>query len=152
MFSGTCLATCLAGGRHGPQRGRDGKVEVTLDLVAAARGVTKTVTVHREELCPDAPATVRGAAHGRRRANVAAATARRFRIRVFFGCNRPAGHAAAQGTVVTDPCPSAGRGRVKAKRVLEVTIPPGVDTGTPSAFPAKARRAIPARRAATSIA
>src|SRR5260370_10646262 len=39
-----------ARGRHGPQRGRDRKVEIELDLAEAAHGVTKTITVSREEL------------------------------------------------------------------------------------------------------
>src|SRR5262245_53408379 len=41
------------GGRHGPQAGRDLLIDIELDLVEAARGVRKTVTVPREELCSD---------------------------------------------------------------------------------------------------
>src|SRR5437870_923944 len=39
--------------RAGPRRGRDGKVEIELELSEAARGVTKSVTVSREELCSE---------------------------------------------------------------------------------------------------
>ena len=39
--------------RHGPQRGRDHKIEIELDLVEAARGILKLVTVSREELCSE---------------------------------------------------------------------------------------------------
>src|SRR5260370_9990772 len=39
--------------RSGPQRGRDRKVEVELELAEAARGVKKTVSIDREELCPE---------------------------------------------------------------------------------------------------
>src|SRR5436305_14779174 len=38
-------------GRRGPQAGRDLQITIEVDLVEAARGITKTITVPREELC-----------------------------------------------------------------------------------------------------
>src|SRR5215468_8578975 len=40
-------------GRHGPQPGRSLRVEMHLDLAEAYRGVTRTLTITREELCTD---------------------------------------------------------------------------------------------------
>src|SRR2546426_762372 len=37
--------------RHGPQRGRDRKIEIELNLAEAAHGTTKSISVSREELC-----------------------------------------------------------------------------------------------------
>src|SRR5713226_9738740 len=37
--------------RRGPQAGRDLQIGIELDLAEAARGVSKTITVPREELC-----------------------------------------------------------------------------------------------------
>ncbi len=119
------------GGRQGPQRGRDGKVEVTIDLVAAARGVTKTVTVHREELCAECSGS--GSRRGTRPAACKRCNGNGVVIQNqgFFRVQQTCRACGGSGTVVSDPCPAcSGAGRVKAKRVLEVNIPAGVDTGT----------------------
>ena len=48
----------------------------------------------------------------------------------FFSVARPCPDCAGEGTIVTDPCPDCrGEGRIEKERNLEVTIPPGVDTG-----------------------
>src|SRR6266704_5287481 len=39
--------------RQGPQRGRDQKVEIELELTEAFTGCTRSITVSREELCGD---------------------------------------------------------------------------------------------------
>jgi molecular chaperone DnaJ len=118
-------------GRQGPQRGRDGKVEVTIDLLAAARGVAKTVTVHREELCAECSGS--GARRGTRPAQCKRCNGQGVVIQNqgFFRVQQTCRACGGSGSVVTDPCPAcSGAGRVKAKRVLEVNIPAGVDTGT----------------------
>lgn len=118
-------------GRQGPQRGRDGKVEVTIDLVSAARGVTKTVTVHREELCTECSGN--GSRRGTRPASCKRCNGQGVVIQNqgFFRVQQTCRACGGSGTVVSDPCPAcSGAGRVKAKRVLEVNIPAGVDTGT----------------------
>lgn len=118
-------------GRQGPQRGRDSKVEVTLDIFEAARGVSRTVTVHREELCSDCSGS--GCRKGTR-----PSTCRRchgngvtIQNQGFFRVQQTCRACNGSGSIVTDPCPScSGAGRVKAKRVLDINIPAGVDTGT----------------------
>lgn len=119
------------GRRQGPQRGRDGKVEVVLDLVAAARGTTKTVTVHREELCVECSGS--GSRRGTRPAQCKRCNGNGVVIQNqgFFRVQQTCRGCNGSGTVVSDPCPScSGAGRTKAKRVLDVNIPAGVDTGT----------------------
>ena len=119
------------GRRQGPQRGRDGKVEVTLDLVAAARGVTKSVTVNREELCVECSGS--GSRRGTRPAQCKRCNGNGVLIQNqgFFRVQQTCRACNGSGQVVSDPCPScSGAGRIKAQRVLEVNIPAGVDTGT----------------------
>src|SRR5947209_8770069 len=41
------------GGRGGPQAGRDLQYTIEIDLLEAAKGVRKSFTIPREELCPD---------------------------------------------------------------------------------------------------
>src|SRR5438874_11408616 len=45
------------GGRRGPQSGRDMEAVLDVELVEAARGVTKTITITREELCSECSGT-----------------------------------------------------------------------------------------------
>jgi molecular chaperone DnaJ len=117
--------------RHGPQRGRDHKVQIDLDLAEAARGVTKSISVERKELCPECSGT--GAGRGTR-----PATCRRcnghgvvVQSQGFFRVQQTCRGCGGTGTIITDPCSTCfGRGRVLAKRTLDVAVPPGVDTGT----------------------
>jgi molecular chaperone DnaJ len=118
-------------GRHGPQRGRDGRVEVQLDLVEAAHGVTKTVTVNREELCNECGGT--GARRGTRPVPCRGCGGRGVRrIRQGpFSIQQTCRDCGGTGTIVTDPCHEcSGNGRVMAQRTLSVAIPAGVDNGT----------------------
>jgi molecular chaperone DnaJ len=123
----------IFGGRrsHGPQRGRDRKVEVELELVEAARGITKTVTITREELCPECSGS--GARRGTRptacrRCNGQGAV---IHNQGFFRVQQTCRACGGTGAIITDPCGQcSGQGRVAARRTLEINVPPGVDTGT----------------------
>jgi molecular chaperone DnaJ len=118
-------------GRAGPQPGRDLQVAVDLELVEAARGVTKGITLGREELCSDC------SGNGCRR-GTSPAPCRRCNGRGvvvvnqgFFRVQQTCRGCGGRGAVITDPCPECnGNGRVMARRSLDVNIPPGVDTGT----------------------
>jgi molecular chaperone DnaJ len=119
------------GGRRGPQPGRDLQVVIDLQLAEAFRGTQKTVTIPREELCPECGGS--GAQRGTqpavcRRCNghgVVVASQGFFRVQQT--CRACGG----RGTVITDPCTNChGNGRVVVRRSIEVSVPPGVDSGT----------------------
>jgi len=119
------------GGGRRVRRGADLRVDVTLDLEEAARGVAKTLEFPRSKPCGSCKGT--GSKPGSQRA-----ACRRCNghgqvvqsmgiLRVQTTC--PSCHGA--GSVVTDPCPSCrGRGHVQEREKLEVNIPAGIDTGT----------------------
>jgi molecular chaperone DnaJ len=116
--------------RHGPQPGRDLEVLIELDLAEAARGVRKSVTIPREELCSEC------AGHGLRRGTRPAPCRRCggqgvvVQSQGFFRVQQTCRGCGGRGTIITDPCPACGgSGRVTSRRTLEVDIPPGVDTG-----------------------
>jgi molecular chaperone DnaJ len=118
------------GGRGGPQRGRDLRTEVEIELVDAARGTTRTITVPREELCGDCSGT------GNRKGSQPAVCRRcggQGAVAInqgFFRITQTCRACGGRGTVVVDACPGcSGRGRVVLRRSLEITIPPGVDNG-----------------------
>jgi molecular chaperone DnaJ len=116
--------------RHGPQPGRDLQTTIELDLVEAARGVKKTISVAREELCPECSGT--GARRGTqpsvcRRCNGHGVV---VQSQGFFRVQQTCRGCGGRGAVVTDPCGECnGNGRMLARRTLEVNVPAGVDTG-----------------------
>jgi molecular chaperone DnaJ len=116
--------------RYGPQGGRDLEVGLEIDLIEAARGVTKNLAISREELCAECSGNGcrRGTQPGfcRRCAGQGVVVVSQGFFRVQQTCRNCGG----RGAIITDPCPAChGRGRVAARRSLDVAIPPGVDTG-----------------------
>lgn len=118
------------GGDNGRRGGRDLQYQVDLDLVEAARGVKKSITIPREELCQECSGS--GAKRGTRPAQCRRCSGHGVVIQRqgFFSVQRTCSGCGGRGVVITDPCPTChGEGRVTVRRTLEVTVPPGVDTG-----------------------
>lgn len=117
--------------RHGPQPGRDLQVVVDLELTEAYRGVSKSLSIPREELCTTCSGN--GCQPGTqpvrcRRCNGQGAV---IMSQGFFRVQQACRACGGRGAVITDPCSGChGRGRVEMRRQLDVAIPPGVDTGT----------------------
>jgi molecular chaperone DnaJ len=117
--------------RRGPQPGRDLQVSVEVELVEAARGLSKNLTVPREELCNECSGS--GSRRGTQPAGCRNCQGRGVvNLRQgFFQIQQTCRGCGGSGHVITDPCPTCrGNGRVLARRNLEVAIPPGVDNGT----------------------
>jgi molecular chaperone DnaJ len=118
-------------GRQGPRRGRDQKYEIELDLAEAAREVTKTITVAREELCSECSGS--GSKRGSRPAPCKRCNGHGVVVQSqgFFRVQQTCRACGGSGAVITDPCTTCrGRGRVVARRTLDVQVPAGVDNGT----------------------
>ncbi|MBI3009615.1 MAG: molecular chaperone DnaJ [Candidatus Omnitrophica bacterium] len=115
-------------GREGGRgsRGSDLEVQLPLSFEEAARGVAKTVTVPRHELCSEC----RGEG-GERAGCPSCKGAGQIRQSAGFmviarTCPRCGGH----GSVVKKACSHCrGQGRVRVERQLEVKVPPGVESG-----------------------
>lgn len=119
------------GGRSsGPQSGRDVQVVLDIDLAEAARGVTKKVTVQREDHCTTCNGT--GAKPGtkvtscKRCGGQGEVIVQQMFIRMRQACRACSG----TGEIVTDPCGTCrGGGNVVGRHEVEVKVVPGVDTG-----------------------
>ena len=116
---------------RGPQRGANLGMALEIDLIEAYRGCKKTIKVPRHEHCSECHGS--GAKAGSKPAKCrqcggsGAMAVRMGPFQMSQTCNACGG----AGSVITDPCPKCrGRGVTKVTRTLEVTIPPGVDTGT----------------------
>lgn len=118
----------LFGGRRRASKGADIRCDVTLDLLEAARGVTKTIEFKRHEACEECGGS--GAKKGTKR-NTCSYCAGRGQVVQATGIFRiqttcPSCHGA--GSVVVDPCEKcAGAGFVLRKISREVPIPAGID-------------------------
>lgn len=122
------------GGRNpnAPQRGRDIQAGVSLTFEEAAKGCKKTIEVMRVMDCSECGGT--GAAkgtspqtcpecHGSGVTNV--------QQRTPFGVmstQRTCGRCAGTGKIITSPCHKCnGKGKVRAKKKIDVNIPAGID-------------------------
>ncbi len=112
-------------GRRG-SRGSDLEVELRVSFEEAAKGVTKSVTIPRRELCTECRgeggeratcSTCQGAGQVRQSAG--------FMVMVRT-CHRCGG----QGSTVKKACPKCrGEGRVAIERKIQVKVPAGIESG-----------------------
>ncbi len=116
--------------RSGPQPGRDVQVILDIDLADAARGVTKKVTVQREDACGTCEGT--GAKPGskvsvcKRCNGQGEVIVQQMIIAMRQTCRACEG----TGKAIADPCGSCrGSGKAVGRIEVNVNIEPGADTG-----------------------
>ncbi|MBI3996261.1 MAG: molecular chaperone DnaJ [Candidatus Omnitrophica bacterium] len=113
------------GGRRG-SRGSDLEMELPLTFEEAAKGITKTVTVPRRELCTEC----RGEGGERATCSTCHGTGQIRQSAGFMVIARTCHRCGGQGSAVKKACPKCrGEGRVAVERKLQVTVPPGVESG-----------------------
>lgn len=133
IFGGGMFGDLFGGrraARRGPRPGRDLRIHLELDLFEAAKGVTKTFDIRREELC--SPCRGSGAKAGTQAVTCSYCGGRGevYQSQGFFRIATTCPGCHGRGSQIREPCTEcSGSGRVKTKRTLEVPIPPGVDTG-----------------------
>jgi len=126
------------GGSRGPRprsrRGQDALIQIEIDLAEACFGVTKQLSVETATVCLTCagkgctPGTsVKPCDICKGRGEVQQVT------RSFLGqvmTSRPCNSCQGYGTIIPSPCRDCGGdGRVRTRRVIDVEIPPGVETG-----------------------
>ena len=118
-------------GARGPRRGADLRYDLQITLEEAFHGKDAQIEIEVSESCDDCGGS--GARPGTyaRTCNLCAGAGKVRAKQGFFVVERPCPNCHGQGEVITDPCRSCGgEGRVDRPQTLDVTIPPGVDTGT----------------------
>jgi molecular chaperone DnaJ len=115
----------FGGGRRG-LRGADLELELRLSFDEAAKGLTRTVTVPRRELCTECRgeggeratcADCRGAGQIRQSAG-------------FMTIARTCPKCGGSGSIVRKACKSCrGEGRIRVERKIEVKVPAGIEDG-----------------------
>ncbi len=117
---------------NAPRRGGDVHVGITISFMEAAHGCKKTVTINRQENCPECNGT--GAKKG-----TSAQTCPDChgtgqvtqQQRTPFGViqnSRPCSKCHGKGKIITEPCQKChGNGRINVQKKKEVNIPAGID-------------------------
>jgi molecular chaperone DnaJ len=118
---------------RGPRPARPGSdilMELEMDLIEAARGTTRTITLNRHEPCAECAGSGWHRAAIPPKCNECGGRGEVIRIRRFLPvaitCPTCAGH----GPPITDPCPNCrGQGRTPHVASHVVHVPPGVESG-----------------------
>ena len=131
LFGGGIFGEAFAGGRqrgNRPRKGRDVFCQVSLSLVEAARGATKTVEFDRHETCATCDGS--GARKGTKAQNCDYCAGRGQVIQSagVFRVQTTCPACKGAGSVIRDRCPECGgEGMTEEHVSRKVTIPAGVD-------------------------
>ena len=114
--------------RRRPTKGADVRCDVRLDLIEAARGVTKTIEFERHEVCEDCDGT--GAKHGTKAesCNYCGGRGQVVQSTGIFRVQTTCPSCRGTGSVIKHPCGGCrGQGYVLKRVKREVQIPAGID-------------------------
>jgi molecular chaperone DnaJ len=118
-------------GRSRAQRGADLRYDMTLTFEEASAGVSTKIKVPRQEYCESCNGT--GAKKGTGVATCQSCGGRGQLAyqQGFFTITRTCPNCQGAGQIVRERCPDCrGQGRLEHEKMIELRIPPGVDTGT----------------------
>ena len=115
----------MGGGRRSG-RGADLELELPLSFEEAAKGIARTVTVPRHELC----SSCRGEGGERATCSTCQGTGQIRQSAGFMMIARTCSRCGGQGGVVKKACLKCrGEGRIAVERQIEVKVPAGVESG-----------------------
>jgi molecular chaperone DnaJ len=120
-----------SGKGHRRSRGRDLRYDIDITLEEAGKGVKKSITIEKPEICKDCNG--KGGDDYDRCNDCDGKGIKRVRQQTPFGifesrvtCKKCQGH----GEIIKNSCSTCkGKGVTHKKKTLEVNIPPGVDSG-----------------------
>ena len=117
--------------RRRTRKGDDLRYNLEIEFEEAVFGVEKEIEIPHEVSCasckgsriePGFQPVVCKACNGRGQARY---------TQGFFTINKTCEHCGGEGYIIKDPCQTCkGRGVVRAKKTIKVSVPPGVDTGS----------------------
>ena len=117
---------------NAPRRGTDIRVSLVLTFMEAVHGCTKTVSVNKQDTCPECGGT--GAAKGTSPETCSSCRGSGFvtvQQRTPFGVmqsSQPCSHCGGKGKIIKTPCNKChGSGKTTAAKRVEVKVPAGID-------------------------
>lgn len=119
------------GGRQQARRGADLRYDLEIGLEEAFHGKTAQIQIEVASPCEPCSGSGSQPGTGTRRCNLCGGHGQVRAQQGFFMVERTCPTCHGRGEVIEQPCRSCGgEGRVDQQQTLDVTIPPGVDTGT----------------------
>jgi molecular chaperone DnaJ len=123
------------------QRGADLRYDMQLSFEEAAAGLTTKVRVPRQEFCEVCNGTGAKAGTGVTACEQCGGRGQLHYQQGFFAISRTCPACQGAGQVVREKCPDCrGAGRVEKVRMIELRIPPGVDSETRLRVPGEGER------------
>jgi molecular chaperone DnaJ len=118
-------------GRGRKQRGSDLRYDMTLTFEEASAGVTTKVKLPRQEYCEACNGTGAKKGTGIVACQTCGGRGQLAYQQGFFTITRTCPACQGAGQIVKERCPDCrGQGRIEREKVIELRIPPGVDSGT----------------------
>lgn len=116
---------------NGPVDGRDLQYDLRITFEEALFGASKSIKVPQDRECPDCHGTGAAAGTHRETCKQCGGSGYVTTRQAFFQMRQPCPVCRGAGTIVRTPCRTcAGTGRAKDQATIQLTIPPGVETGT----------------------
>ena len=130
IFEGVFGFSSTGRQRGGPQRGRDLRYDLELDLEEAATGKEAKFTVSREVACEECNGRGQKGGGAPTTCSTCGGQGQVLRSQGFFRLATTCPDCRGRGWIITDPCPACrGHGRIYKEKELSVRIPPGIDHG-----------------------
>jgi len=124
----------FSGGRRGrgrSQRGADLRYDMTLTFEEASAGVTTKVKLPKQELCAACNGMGAKKGTGATTCQTCGGRGQMAYQQGFFTITRTCPACQGAGQIIRERCAEChGNGRLEREKVIELRIPPGVDTGT----------------------
>lgn len=118
-------------GRSRAHRGADLRYDMTLTFDEAATGVSTKIKLPRQELCTACKGTGAKAGTGAATCQTCGGRGQLAYQQGFFTISRTCPACQGAGQIIKERCPECrGQGRLEREKVIELRVPPGVDTGT----------------------
>jgi molecular chaperone DnaJ len=115
----------------GRSRGSDLRYNLEVTFTEAAFGTEAKVKIPRHKQCDTCKGQGSRPGTGAKTCPTCHGAGELRMTQGFFQISRTCGHCQGHGKVITDPCQACrGAGKVETESVLNVKVPPGVDTGT----------------------
>ncbi len=119
------------GGRQQARRGADLRYDMEIGLDDAFHGKDAQIEIEVSQGCEPCAGSGAEPGTGARRCNLCGGNGKVRAQQGFFTVERTCPTCHGRGEVIESPCRSCGgEGRVDKSQTLDVSIPPGVDTGT----------------------
>lgn len=130
IFDGFGFGGARRGGATRARQGDSLRTSLTIDLLEAARGCSRTIEIERLEQCTTCGGSGAKPGSAPETCDYCRGHGQVVQSQGFFRLQTTCPRCQGTGTIVRDKCGSCqGRGRIPAPVTLDVRIPPGVDTG-----------------------